>query len=185
MQVLSKKSVNNINLKDKDNFMKFILMICASIIGTLACYAQQEQKIGVDGLELGMKSQDAVFVIGTMQGFKLDDKQENESAYYLCYYKKDLPPNILQYTLFFDKTQDKAFAIEKLYLAGDNRYFVQNTYQSRYADMLYKYGNPIVKDETSSVWRLKEYKITLAWVVFPYNNGITIYGIREFYEHIF
>lgn len=164
--------------------MKRLTLYFVLQLFTLVCFAQQEQKIGVDDLVLGMKSQDAVLEIGKMHGFKLDDKNENESAYYLTYKKNLRQSNILQYTLFFDKIQDKAFAIEKLYLAGDDRHFILDTYQSRCADMIYKYGNPIIKSETSSIWRLKGYKITLKWEAFPY-MGITTYNISEFYERIF
>ena len=40
---------------------KIIVVIIASIVCNFMTYAQQAQVVGVDGLMLGMKSQDAVF----------------------------------------------------------------------------------------------------------------------------
>lgn len=88
------------------------------------------------------------------------------------------------YKLYFDKVRDIALAIEKT-LITENGKWLQDAYRSKYADMRYRYGEPIIMDAISSVRRLKGYIITLAWEDGAYVNGVPVYSIKEFYEQVF
>jgi len=57
---------------------KIIVVIIASIVCSFMTYAQQEPTVGVDGLKLGMSVSDALYEIGKMGDYKLDNRNDSE-----------------------------------------------------------------------------------------------------------
>lgn len=166
---------------------KTILLFIASIICSFTSYAQQEQKIGTDGFYIGMSKLDMLGELGKMGGFKLEDREEVESAYALHYAKFFTNNGInkcLGYIFSIEKGFDTVFSVCKYYDAGSDKAFIEDMYNKRLADMIYAYGQPIVAGKNSSTWRIKGYRISLQWSA--YSNGlITSYAINEDYEQVF
>lgn len=132
---------------------KIILLIIASIVCSFTSFAQQEQKIGVDGFELGMSIGDAAYVIGKKGGYEISNR--NESDRWIEYKK-----NLISYTLYYNASNK----IYRIYKSAKtyNPSMIEEMYNSAYVDILYKYGEPIIKGNSSMIWRGNNYKITLS-----------------------
>ena len=162
---------------------KFILIIVASMVCSFMSYAQQEQKIGVDGFELGMSIGDAAYVIGKKGGYEVSNR--NESNRWIEYKAKS---GLISYTLYYDVSNK----IYRIYKSDDtyNPTMLEEMYNSVYADILYKYGEPIIKGNTSMIWRGLNYKITLSYgssttpARSQWDRPITKYYITEDYQII-
>lgn len=162
---------------------KTILLFIASIVCSFTSYAQQEQRIGTDGIYIGMSKLDMLVELGKMGGFKLDEKFEAENAYNLSYTKVYKNNDRLGYTFSIENGFDTLFGIYKYYVTY-NRAFIEDVYNKRLADMIYAYGQPIITGKTSSTWRLKGYRISLKWSVETY-NGLATYAVEESFEQVF
>lgn len=152
---------------------KFILAICASMICNFMSYAQQIQDVGVDGIKLGMKVSDAVFYIGRQGDFKLTNKGSN-------WYEYENTAGTV-YTLYFygNDIVNRIYKSER----GAVQTAMENLFNSDYADILYKYGEPMLKSNSSLVWRDSKYKIVLEFGM--YNNGyINVYYVTQTYEAV-
>lgn len=129
------------------------------------------KKIGTDGLVLGMKQSEAIFEIGKMGNFTLADKCEHpqggELLYYLCQKQK------IAYVICVN-TQGLIWGIEKQFFVNEN--YVESTFKSQQADLLYRYGTPIINEMTHIIWRGEHYKVELKVQPAQYE-----YNIREMY----
>ena len=137
-------------------------------------YAQQEPTVGVDGLKLGMSVSDALYEIGKMGDYKLDNR--NDSEKWLRY--KD---GSNSYTIYYN-SQNKICCIYK-YNERFYPYMIEEIYNSAYVDILYECGEPIIQGNTSTIWRGNNYKITLSIGshMHPYVDRV-VYSISQNYE---
>lgn len=160
---------------------KLILIIVALIICSFMSYAQQEQKIGVDGFELGMSIGDAAYVVGTKRSYEVSNRNNTER--WIEYKDKN---GLTSYTLYYNASNK----IYRIYKSDKtlNPSMIEEMYNSAYVDILYKYGEPIIKGNSSMIWRGNNYKITLSVgeTKIVAINGRTLirYIIDEDYEFI-
>ena len=160
---------------------KFILLIIASIV---CCYlspfsfAQSvsaeemlAKKIGADGLLLGMKKLDAIFEIGKKGDYTLSEKFEHTQGGELLYYQSRKTNKA--YVLSIND-QNLIGGFEKQIFVNENS--VELIFKSQQADLLYRYGTPIINEMSHIVWRGEFYKVEL--IVQPAQGE---YVIREIY----
>ncbi len=161
---------------------KFILLIIASIVCGYVSYAQQEQQTEVDGLTLGASKITVISQIGSLkEDFKL--QRRNDENRWLEYQSES---GLISYTLYYD-AWDIVYRIKKESITYVQDY-VEEIYNSAYVDILYQYGEPIVKGNTSMIWRGNNYKITLSYgrtvykALNPYDRTRTMHRIVSDYE---
>lgn len=150
---------------------KFILLLIASIACSFTSYAQQVQEVGVDGIMLGMKLSDAIFYVGRQGDFKLTNKNNN-------WYEYENTAGIV-YTLYFDSNK----VINRIYKSdgGTVQSAMEARFYSAYADIIYKYGEPLFKSNSSLIWRGDNYKIELSFIS-SYNGYVNGYSVVQNYE---
>lgn len=151
---------------------KFILLLIASIACSFTSYAQSAQEVGVDGIMLGMKLSDAIFYVGRQGDFKLTYKNNNWYRY------ENTAGNV--YTLYFDSNK----VINRIYKKSDMgtvRSAIEAHFYSAYADIIYKYGEPLLKSNSSLIWRGDNYKIELSFIS-SYNGYVNGYYVVQNYE---
>lgn len=150
---------------------KIIFVIIASFVCSFTSYAQQVQEVGVDGIMLGMKLNDAIFYVGRQGDFKLTNKNNNWYEY------KNTAGHV--YTLYFDSNR----VINRIYKSevGTVKNVMETHFYSAYADIIYKYGEPLLKSNSSLIWRGDNYKIELSFTS-SYNGYVTGYYVVQNYE---
>ena len=90
------------------------------------------------------------------------------------------------YTIYYDAF-DIVYRIVKILKSGVPG-AAEEDYNSEYVDILYKYGEPIVKGNSSMIWRGNNYKIKLSYISTvrqaqnPYDRTFTNYSIISDYE---
>lgn len=160
---------------------KFILLIIASIVCGYVSYAQQEQQIEVDGLTLGASKMTVISQIGSLKE-KVKLASRNDENRWLEY--QTMAGD--SYTIYYDAF-DIVYRIVKILKSGVPG-AAEEDYNSEYVDILYKYGEPIVKGNSSMIWRGNNYKIKLSYISTvrqaqnPYDRTFTNYSIISDYE---
>lgn len=129
------------------------------------------RKIGTDGLLLGMKKLDAIFEIGKKGNYTLAERFEHPQEGELLYYQSRKTNDA--YVLSIND-QDLIWGFEKQIFVNENS--VGLMFKSQQADLLYRYGTPIINEMSHIVWRGEFYKIEL--IVQPAQDE---YVIREIY----
>lgn len=160
---------------------KIVLFIVASLLCSCLspfAFAQSvsaeeilSKKIGTDGLVLAMTQSDAIFEIGKMGNFTLANRCEHPQGGELLYYLNQKQK--IAYTICVNN-QGLIWGVEKQIFVNKN--FVESTFKSQQADLLYRYGTPIINEMTHIVWRGESYKVEL--IAQPAQDE---YMIREMY----
>lgn len=156
---------------------KIIFVIITSLVCSFTSYAQQE-KIGVDGLTLGMSRPSAIYCIENLNGnFAL--KNKSESNRWMEYQSNS---GLITYTLYYD-TSNTIYKIVKSSITFVADY-IEEIYNSAYADIYYNYGEPLIQGNSSVIWRGKNYKIELSYGSAPFPTGSTKYTISANYQTV-
>lgn len=161
---------------------KIVLFIVASLLCSCLSpfgFAQSEsaeeilsKKIGTDGLMLAMKQSDAIFEIGKMGNFSLESTYKFPEGGEALYYSNQN----LSYVIC-DNNQDLVWRIDKTFFGS--QWSTQQTFKSRKADLLYRYGSPVINEISHIIWRGKFYKVQLQ--IQPIQGD---YMIKETYEYV-
>lgn len=162
----------------KKTFLFIVASLLCSYLSPFS-FAQSEsaeeilsKKIGTDGLVLAMKQSDAIFEIGKMGHFSLEGTYKFPEGGEALYYSNQN----LSYVIC-DNNQDLVWRIDKKFFGS--QWSTQQTFKSRKADLLYRYGTPVIDEGSHIIWRGNFYKAQLQ--IQPIQGD---YMITETYEYV-